>query len=54
VHEYKVTYKDGSSEIIDAATYKLDGGPYVFKDGDGDEVSRVITGEVRSMTKLKE
>jgi hypothetical protein len=52
--QYKVIYKDGSSQIIDAASYNLDGGLYIFREEDGEIASRIIFGEVRSITKLKE
>jgi hypothetical protein len=49
--QYRVIYKDGSSQLIDAATYTLGGGLYIFRDEDGEIVSRVLLGEVRSVTK---
>ena len=46
--QYRVIYKDGSSQIIDATTYALDGSFSIFRDDDNDIVSRVLLGEARS------
>jgi hypothetical protein len=49
--QYRVIYTDGSSQMTNAASYDLDGGLYIFKEEDGEIVSRVLSGEVRSITK---
>jgi hypothetical protein len=55
VTQYHIIYKDGSSQYIDdAVTYDLDGSLYIFRDEDGEIVSRILVSEVRSITKLKE
>jgi hypothetical protein len=53
--QYYIIYKDSSSQYIDdATTYDHDGSLYIFRDDDGEIVSRILVGEVRSITKLKE
>jgi hypothetical protein len=54
VTQYHVIYRDGSSQYIDATTYNLDGSLYIFRDEGGEIVSRILAGDVRSITKLKE
>jgi hypothetical protein len=50
--QYKIIYKDGSVQIIEAASYTIARGTCIFNKEDGSRVSILTFSEVRSITKL--
>jgi hypothetical protein len=52
VQMYKITYKDSSTQMITAVSYKPNGGLYVFRADQSDVVAEVDIEEVRSIVKM--
>jgi hypothetical protein len=50
--QYKVSYKDGKSEVIEAASYTVARGTAIFHKAGGGHVAIVSFDEVRSITEL--
>ena len=51
--QYKVTYKDGKAEVIEADSYTVARGTAIFRKQDGKHVAIVSFSEVRSITELE-
>jgi hypothetical protein len=52
--QYRVTYKNGQSEIIEAASYTVARGTAIFRKEDGGHTATVSFNEVRSITEVDE